>query len=337
MSKQAHRTKVKVDTIDLNYDDTVTELADDCMVGPQVIWGTGVNDGNWRKAKLMPRGGWIWRTRLLAPLHRKQRRHPWLFWVITLVLSILIWLTYSILFRPSDKCDVTADLKPLLLHTHDTLAEYNIEHFADGGTLLGFVRNQGILPAEHDVDLAISEADYWRLVALKPVFDRLGLTLYCRGEYILQKAVYRFWDWSPYLDDHPCCRLYDKALWYYVDLYCCKEVNGSVLRSDYPFFDDKLLNVQPEDRFHCKENNTLGGCQPIGNNLPVQYVEIYGRLMGIPHRTDLTAVYVRCGLHASTAERVQDYILHSQLLVATSRPRPVLIGCSCATVCHHVS
>eukprot|EP00124_Ichthyophonus_hoferi_P005452 Ihof_evm2s794 gene=Ihof_evmTU2s794 len=215
----------------------------------------------------------------------KGRRHPLTLAFLFLSLCFLTWLTYSILFRHADKCDVTNDLKPLLLIVHDTFVYKGVEYFSDGGTTLGYVRNKGILPNEHDLDVVIGEQDYERLVMLKPYFEAQGLFLYVRGDYIFQKAWTRFCclytvpivslfpplyfelsvlpslpfcaehsrEWKPYLDDYPCGRLYDQHKWYYVDIYCYEEVKGSELADKYPYFKDKIVVENPDDIYHCKE------------------------------------------------------------------------------------
>eukprot|EP00123_Amoebidium_parasiticum_P012455 comp21365_c0_seq1/m.29356 comp21365_c0_seq1/g.29356 ORF comp21365_c0_seq1/g.29356 comp21365_c0_seq1/m.29356 type:complete len:293 (-) comp21365_c0_seq1:340-1218(-) len=226
-----------------------------------------------------------WPAQLAALVQRKRRTRPAGFFVLCVLLCVLLWLGQAIVLRHKDKCDVTRDLRPLLLQVHDTFVAQGIEYFADGGTLLGLVRHGGILPTEHDVDVVVGRHDYGRLVGLKGYFGAQGLHLYVLGDYIFQKAWQRFWEWKPYLEHHPCARLYDQAKWYYVDIYCYDTVKGSALHVQYPYFRDRIRNPDPDALYHCKENDVPGGCQPASNNLPVSYIEAFNRKMPVPHRT----------------------------------------------------
>ena len=62
--------------------------------------------------------------------------------------------------------------------THEVFGELGITYWADGGTLLGAVRNKGIVPTDDDLDVAIFEKDEPRLMTdVKKVLNARGYTI----------------------------------------------------------------------------------------------------------------------------------------------------------------
>jgi phosphorylcholine metabolism protein LicD len=65
-------------------------------------------------------------------------------------------------------------LYTLLKFIHDILVKHNIPYFIVGGTLLGAVRHQGIIPWDDDGDIAIFQKDANRFKKLIPLFEKAG-------------------------------------------------------------------------------------------------------------------------------------------------------------------
>jgi lipopolysaccharide cholinephosphotransferase len=96
--------------------------------------------------------------------------------------------------------------------------EHNIPYWIDGGTVLGAVRHQGIIPWDDDADLVYYIEDEERILALSDEFAKYG--------FILSKSLH--------------LRLYPSATQFYpfVDLF------GYVLHSDQTLrFDSEQLRL----------------------------------------------------------------------------------------------
>ena len=73
-----------------------------------------------------------------------------------------------------------ADTKELLLKFKELAKELRIDYFAIGGTLIGTVRNGGLLPLDDDIDIGIFKKDYEKL------------NNYRNGEYYIKKIGFGF-------------------------------------------------------------------------------------------------------------------------------------------------
>jgi hypothetical protein len=62
----------------------------------------------------------------------------------------------------------------LLLAIRDLFAEHKIAWWMDYGTLLGAVRNGGLIPHDKDADIGVYMTDWERIIALMPKLEELG-------------------------------------------------------------------------------------------------------------------------------------------------------------------
>jgi phosphorylcholine metabolism protein LicD len=68
-------------------------------------------------------------------------------------------------------------LKKQLLTIIDLLDKHNIPYHLEGGTLLGIIRDGGIIPWDHDTDISIMSCDYERLALIFDEIKQNGLRL----------------------------------------------------------------------------------------------------------------------------------------------------------------
>ncbi|MGL4226192.1 MAG: LicD family protein [Rickettsia sp.] len=80
-------------------------------------------------------------------------------------------------------------LYQLMKDTHELLGKNNINYWIDGGTLLGAVRHQGIIPFDDDLDIGIVHEDEVRLQQILPQFEQLGYTVSFERSYNICKKV----------------------------------------------------------------------------------------------------------------------------------------------------
>jgi len=72
----------------------------------------------------------------------------------------------------------------LLKDVKEVLDRNNITFFPTGGTLLGFIREQRIMPWDADMDFGIWHTDYDKLFNIRKEFEELGYkTFFAKGKY----------------------------------------------------------------------------------------------------------------------------------------------------------
>ncbi|MFH1254761.1 MAG: GNAT family N-acetyltransferase [bacterium] len=83
-------------------------------------------------------------------------------------------------------------LYQLMKDTHEILTSKNIQYWVMGGTLLGAIRHNGIIPWDDDLDICINKNQEADFISLKPIFEQLkfNVTQCTFGYKILQKDSY---------------------------------------------------------------------------------------------------------------------------------------------------
>jgi len=101
--------------------------------------------------------------------------------IIILLLCILIYTFYnSEKFTPVNALTDFTKLKRiniLFKIVKDILEKNDITYWIQGGTLIGAVRNKGIIPWDDDVDISIFEKDAQKLVNLKEELNKINLDI----------------------------------------------------------------------------------------------------------------------------------------------------------------
>jgi len=104
--------------------------------------------------------------------------------IITIILLLLILLIYTYYksenFTPVDALTNYTDLQSinnLFKKIIPILEKNNIEYWIYGGTLLGAIRNKGIIPWDDDIDIGILDKDVNKLLNLKSELNSLDLDI----------------------------------------------------------------------------------------------------------------------------------------------------------------
>ena len=123
---------------------------------------------------------------------------------------------------------IVLQLYQIMKDVHEVLEHHEIDYWADGGTLLGAVRHQGLIPWDDDLDICIRAEQSEELVALEPLFQRLGYRLVEWGvAWKLFPDAGRPYDppfaWKyPFLDIFPMTREADRYR-YTADIGCRRD------------------------------------------------------------------------------------------------------------------
>lgn len=87
-------------------------------------------------------------------------------------------------------------LYKLVSDVTNVLTRHKLDYFIDGGTLLGAIRHQDLIPWDDDIDIGMLDKDFFRkLPKLKPEFEKLGYSVdetdtHLTKVYIKNKWIY---------------------------------------------------------------------------------------------------------------------------------------------------
>jgi hypothetical protein len=80
--------------------------------------------------------------------------------------------------------DAIIELYQIMKDTHEVFTQCRLPYWADSGTALGAIRNNGIIPWDDDNDIAIASEDAPQLLILRPLFTSLG--------YFIEKVFFGY-------------------------------------------------------------------------------------------------------------------------------------------------
>lgn len=72
---------------------------------------------------------------------------------------------------------IIKELYQMMYDIHQIMMFYNIKYWAEGGTLLGAVRNKGIIPWDKDIDIGINTKDIPKLLKIKNILYKCGYSI----------------------------------------------------------------------------------------------------------------------------------------------------------------
>lgn len=98
------------------------------------------------------------------------------------LLLLVLLVTSHLEARNSYPVDLTKpdrilELYQLMKDAHELFEKKQIQYWADGGTLIGILNYQGIIPWDNDLDICIMDHDTDKLLFLEPALKLLGYHL----------------------------------------------------------------------------------------------------------------------------------------------------------------
>lgn len=216
-------------------------------------------------------------------------------------VGILFLLSLMALLRfKSVACGGEERLRKLLFDTVLVFDRFGVVYWLDYGTLLGAVREKGIIGWEYDVDVGMPEE--WCEKAstqnVRDAFSGMGYTLYNRSDYIPQKVKLTWDDQSKSLGyssgymSTVCLRVYDRELAYFVDVYWFQRVTKEAVKAapsgtfnlpiGYSADKDLLCNAEGLD----KSEFFPGGCREVDTMLPPTSIKMDGVILSVPAKPE---------------------------------------------------
>lgn len=123
-------------------------------------------------------------------------------------------------------CRVSQKFYEMLEYLHSFFSKHNIGYVLWGGTMLGAIRNKGIIPWDDDVDIAIHEEDVPKLLSLQKAL-KMEIDMHLRPMWFGYKVC-------PRLKDD------DKCQHPFIDIFVLRDKGDGYLVSDH--------NVEGTDR-----------------------------------------------------------------------------------------
>ena len=154
--------------------------------------------------------------------------------------------------------DIISILYQLLYDTHTILKNNNIKYYITGGSLLGAVRHNGIIPWDDDIDICVNHSDLRKIMGLRDIFGKcgygiskiwLGLKIFLKNRPRIPGKTYSF----PFIDVFPVSKVNGK----YVLSY-------KTLREMWPKEVYHEKELFPLDLYTCGSYTVYGPKEPLG-------------------------------------------------------------------------
>ncbi|XP_005103976.1 uncharacterized protein LOC101864638 [Aplysia californica] len=100
------------------------------------------------------------------------------------------------LFLPAMSKEESKDLLHTYLVIAEALQKVNVEHFLEGGSMLGSLRHQGFIPWDDDLDIAINVKDWVKVREALSCIEGFHLRVQPNMHWAFRRQRYRF----PYID-----------------------------------------------------------------------------------------------------------------------------------------
>ena len=146
--------------------------------------------------------------------------------------------------------ELILNLYQLAKDFHEISTKHKLQYWIEGGTLLGAVRNEGIIKFDDDVDVQIMHEDEIRFQDLIPEFEKLGYTIHHRAIYSICHAT-----GHPCLDIFICHRIKDNII-----IYTNLSIRNKFIRTF--FYMDELF---PLKKYKFGEIELYGPKNPIAH------------------------------------------------------------------------
>lgn len=139
-----------------------------------------------------------------------------------------------------DLTEIQRELKKSLKILTDYCDEHGLRYILFGGTLLGAVRHQDIIPWDDDIDIAMPRPDYEQLIALLKTERINGYSLFAPGD---KNYIYAFAKFSR--DNTRCRELKVKekysAFGLYIDIFPFDGISGELKSKKIETYVNKLI------------------------------------------------------------------------------------------------
>ena len=146
--------------------------------------------------------------------------------------------------------NVVQDLYQMLKDVSEVFEIAKITYAIDGGTTLGSVRHQGLIPWDDDVDLVVMKEDEHKLLKLKSVLRTLGYNISYSKKLMFYK-IYKINNPVRLFDEFNAYGIFESITFPFIDIFIIHhdklkrivELDNEWTRSQWP------AEWFPEDRF----------------------------------------------------------------------------------------